>query len=189
MPLRASKPGSAEDTGSEPSHVPAPAFPTRPPPPPTRALSRSPGPAPSRVTARARSTEVRRGLTWRGNVLLGRGGPWFCPEVGLVVGVSRNPRPAARPWRPQRARGSTPFLLLPRVSQLEPLNLQGSSPPCSLGNTEEPVPSIFSPGSQSPCHGGTLDSGIPGPSSQECRKLGPRPNARPRWKDPRPSPL
>lgn len=148
MPLRASKPGPAEDTGSGPSHVPAPAFPPRPcpPTPPPRAPSRFPGPAPSRVTARARSTEeVRRGLTWLGNVRLGRGGPWFCPEVELVAGVSRNPRPAARPWRPQDAQGSTPFLLLPRVSQLESLNLQGSSPPCSLGNTEEPAPSIFSP--------------------------------------------
>lgn len=31
VPLRSSKPGPAEDTGSGPSHVPAPAFPPRPP--------------------------------------------------------------------------------------------------------------------------------------------------------------
>lgn len=136
---------------------------SRPAPPPPQEPLRSLCPAPSRVTARARSTEeVRRGLTWRGNVRLGRGGPWFCPEVGPVAGVSRNPRSAARP---QGARGSTPFLSIPRVSQLEPLNLQRFSTPCSLGNTGEPAPSIFSPGLQSPHHWGTHNSGIPGPSS------------------------
>lgn len=74
----------------------------------------------------------------------GRGRAGFCPEAGPMAGVSRNPRPAASPWRPQDARGSTPLLSLLRVSQLELLNLQGSSPPFSLGNTGKSTPSIFS---------------------------------------------
>lgn len=74
MPLRASKPGPAEDTGSGPSHVPAPAFPPPPLPPP--APSRCTGPAPSLVSARARSTR-EEGEDSRGAGMCGWAGESF----------------------------------------------------------------------------------------------------------------
>lgn len=91
---------------------------------------------------------------------LGTGGPWFCPEVRPRAGVSRNPQPAVRPWRPLSARGSTLFLLLPGVSQLQPHNFQRSRPSWSLGNTltNGPLDLLRR-------HWDTHDSGIPGPSS------------------------
>lgn len=54
--------------------------------------------------------------------------------------MSRNPRPEVRPLQPLGARGITLFLLLPGVSQLEPLNLQRSRPLCSPGTLENRLP-------------------------------------------------
>lgn len=144
----------------------APAFPSRPAPPPHRRHGRPlvpQAPPPLRVTAPARSEERgggRRGLTWRGNVRLGKGGPRFCPEVRPGAGVSRNSQPAVCPWRPPSARGNTLFLLPPGVSQLKPLKLQRSRPSWCLGNTGTNGTLDLLPR-----HWDTHDSGIPSPSS------------------------
>lgn len=136
------------------------------------------------MTARARSTEeVRRGLTWRGSVRLGGGGPWFCPEVGPVAGVSRNPRPACQTLETPRCQREHTFPLAPsglsaRTSQ--PPRIQS---PLLSGEHRKTDSLDLLPRALSPSPSGCTGFWNPRPLLfQENGKTSPRLNGRPRMK-------
>lgn len=164
--------------------TPASSPPGLPTPPATGALT-FPKPRPlARDRACARSTEeVRGGLTWRGSVRLGGGGPWFCPEVGPVAGVCRGIHDLLPdPGDPK----------MPEGAHLSSCSLGSLS--SNLSTSKDPVP---------PALWGTQENRLPPSSPQgpnhsplECtrfwdprpllclqyRKLDPHPNRGPRMK-------